>query len=60
MKIILKIKEDGQFLPVSNSQIRKDLFANTIQVSAIIVIFSRVGVIPDLYKIIYQLIFKWN
>ena len=58
MKIILKIKEDGQFLPVSNSQIRKDLFANTMQVSAIIVIFSRVWVIPDLYKIIYQLIFK--
>ena len=58
MKIILKIKEGGHFLPVSNSQIRKDLFANTIQVSPIIVIFSRVGVIPDLYRIIYQSIFK--
>ena len=39
MKMILKIKEGGHFLPVSKSQIRKDTFANT-KVVAIIVIFT--------------------
>ena len=29
MKIILKIKEGGQFLPVNKSQIKKDTFAST-------------------------------
>ena len=29
MKIILKIKEGGQFLPVNKSQIKKDSFAST-------------------------------
>ena len=43
MKIILKIKEGGQFLPVNKSQIKKDTFANT-KVVAFIVIFT-VGVV---------------
>ena len=44
MKIILKIKEGGQFLPVSKSQMRRDTFANT---KVLVEEFSHSALGPD-------------